>query len=714
MSRFDLRPLLAPRSIAIIGASESSDSWAPEIHRSLLHLGYRGELYPVNPKYGEVWGRPCVASVLDLPEGSVDLAVVVVPAPVAVRMVDDCGKAGVKGVMVVSSGFAEAGPEGRALQDELAAAAARHRLPVLGPNVEGFVNYVEKVAPYGTTPPPEPVPGAVAVISQSGTVAWTMNQLASDRGQGLRIILGVGNEAVIGLGDMFEWAAADAHTEVVTTYIETMRDVEGIERGLRALAQARKPIIVCAPAGRSEAARRSIVAHTGALAGNTALRDAWLRGLGAILVSDPVELFEAAVLFSHHRKLRTHGVAAALQSGGACTLFAEAAGAAGLTMPEFSAQTKRKLRRALPHFASQNNPLDVTGQAAVETDMYVAALQALAEDPAIGFVAFDAFPPRLESEGVWAEPVLERVRRLQRSTKVAFASVAMSALSYGKAAKAFVEGAAIPFLQGHRASAGAIRALIDLQGARDRATPSLPPHEHRGQALRLLRGASGPLDEARAARVLSLYGVRRPRERIVDTPARAAAAARALGFPVAVKALAPEIPHKARLGGVRLGLTDPTDVEVAAAEVLRAAMRAGARRPRLIVQQMAIGAEVLVGAIVDDRFGPAVTIRAGGAMAEMGEAVFVAAPLRRRHAVAFVEEQAERCGLDPRSHDLRAVARAVESIARAAHDLRERLVSLEANPLIVSARGAVAVDALAEARRPGAGANARAVAPGNA
>ena len=692
-----LRPLISPSSIVVVGASESPDSWAPEVFRSLVHLGYRGELYPVNPKYDQVWGRQCLSSVLELPRG-VDLAVIVVPARVAVRMVDDCGTAGVRTAMVVSSGFAEAGPEGKALQAELRNVALKHRLPVLGPNVEGFVNYVDRVAPYGTTPPPEPVPGATSVISQSGTVAWTMSHMASDRGVGLRIILGVGNEAVVGLGDMFEWAASDPHTELVATYVETLRDVEGIARGLSALLRAGKPVLVCAPEGRSEAARRSIVAHTGALAGDTALRDAWLRGLGAILVADPVEMFEAAVLLSHHRKLRAPGVAAALQSGGACTLFAEAAGAAGLELPEFASATKRRLRKALPAFAVQNNPLDVTGQAAVETEMFVGALEAVAGDPGIGLVGFDAFPPRLESEGVWADPILARARQLQVETGVVFASVAMSPLAYGKAAREFVDRAGIPFLQGHRASCGAIRVLVELQGARDRATRSRAPHPNRTKALRVLRGVRGPLDEARAARLLELYGVRRPKERTVDTPEQAARGARAIGFPVVVKAVAPEIPHKASLGGVRLGLATPEQVEAAAADVLGAAKRAGAKRPKVLIQRMVPGAEVLVGAVVDERYGAAVTIRRGGAVAEAGEARFVAAPLSRKQAVRFVEEEAAGCRLDPGAHDLPAVARAVEAVARAAHDLRGRLVSLEANPLMVTGHGAIAVDALAEAR----------------
>ena len=461
-----------------------------------------------------------------------------------------------------------------------------------------------------------------------------------------------------------------------------------------------KPVLVCAPAGSSEAAQRSIVAHTGALAGNTGVRDAWFRGLGAIIVEDAVTMFEAAVLLSHHRKLRATGVAAALQSGGACTLFAEAASVAGLELPEFAAATERKLRKALPPFANLNNPLDVTGQAAVETDMFEAALEAIASDPQMGFVAFDAFPPRGDDLGnaVWAEPVLAKAREMQKKTGVAFASVAMSPLSYTKTAKDFVDRAGLPFIQGHRAAAGAIRALEDLQQTKARTTQPAAAHANRAKALRVLKGLAGPLDEEKAARVLELYGVKRPKERLLATPGEAAAAAKAIGFPVVVKAAAPELPHKAKLGGVVLGVKNADEVKAAAETVLRAARKAGAKEPKVLVQQMVAGAEILVGAVIDEQFGPAITLRPGGALAEEGEATFVAAPLSRKQASAFVEEQAKRCRLDPAKHDLGAVAGAVTALAHAAHDLRLRLASLEANPLLVAKKGAVAVDALAEAR----------------
>ena len=296
--------------------------------------------------------------------------------------------------------------------------------------------------------------------------------------------------------------------------------------------------------------------------------------------------------------------------------------------------------------------------------------------------------------------MLEKARELQERTGVAFASVVMSPTSYNRISKDFVERQGLAFLHGHRAAAGAIRALVDLQGVKGRAVVDRRPHENRARALRSLRGLSGPLDEARAAKLLELYGVRRPKEATVGSAEQAGEAARRIGFPVAVKALAPEMPHKARLGCVRLGLSDPTEVETAAGRVLRAARRAGAKTPKLLVQRMVSGVEVLVGAVVDERLGAFVTMRPGGALAERGEPTFVLAPLTREQGSAYVREQAAHCGLDPRRHDLKAVARAVEATARAAHDLKGRLVSLEANPLVVGERGAIAVDALAEARTP--------------
>ena len=398
-------------------------------------------------------------------------------------------------------------------------------------------------------------------------------------------------------------------------------------------------------------------------------------------------MFEAALLLSFGTKMRTDGVAAALQSGGACTLFAEAAGAQGLSLPEFSAATKRTLRKALPHFASQNNPLDVTGQAAVETDMFCAALEALAHDPAVGLVAFDAFPPREEGEDVWAEPILRGRATLRKETGVVFASVAMGPLAYGTTAKRFVarRAAAVPAgaSRGGRRDPRAGRA----PGRRARASvPDLPPHPDRAKALRLLRGLVGSARRgARPARCSSCTACGGPRSAAAATPAAAATAARAIGFPVAVKALAPELPHKAKLGGVRLGLDEP--------DRRGGGRRRGARGGAAGRRRRAAGARPADG---DGHRGARrrgrrravrrlhhdAARRGAGRGGRGGVRRRARSPARRRSRSSRAQAARVRPRPEDR-HDLRAVARAVEAIARAAHDLRDRLTSLEANPLLV-------------------------------
>lgn len=684
-----LRPLLAPRSIAVIGASESEGSWAPEFHENLRAAGFEGPIFPVNPKHREVWGFRCVASARDLPSG-VDLAVIVVPARHATSALADAASAGVRAAMVVSSGFAEIGHD--ELQQELVATAARTGLPVLGPNVEGYLNVPDRVWCYGTGRPPPLSAGGLTIVSQSGTVAWSVAQMAADRGVGVRLVVGVGNEAATGLPDLLRWAAADRRTSVVAAYVETVRDARGFARGAEALRRAGKRLLVCAP-GHGEAAGRAVVAHTGAVAGRTGVRDAWLRRLGAGLLPDAVALFEASALALRAPRPPRRGVAVAFQSGGSCTLFAEHAEAAGLELPSLAAATNRRLRRALPPFAKPGNPLDVTGQAAVETPMFEAALEALAKDPSVGAVAFDAFPSRAPVQGSWEQTVLRAAGRLARETGTAMISLAPVPLALDEDGRTTAEGLAIPVLQGIVPAVHAIRALVDPG---DPAPPRSPAHPSRRPALALLRGRGGPLDEVRARSLLSLYGVESPREGVAATPEEAAEVARTIGFPVAVKVVAAALPHKASAGGVRLGLRSVEEVRRAAVAVLRASDESQG----VLVQEMVEGAALLVGGVWDERFGPAVTIAPGGAAVGTGRSAFLAAPLQGGEAERLIRSRAASLGLLPRRHDLRAVASAVDAIGRLVADLGGRLTEIETNPLLVRRRGALAVDALAVARLP--------------
>jgi acetate---CoA ligase (ADP-forming) len=691
----NLQALIAPRSIAIVGASEKQDSWAPAFFRTLREFGFAGPIVPVNPKYRTVWGERCLPALSPLGE-AIDLAIILVPAAAAPRVLDEAAQAGIRSAMVVASGFAESGPAGTELQLQLAKTARRYRIPVLGPNVEGFLNYPDRVGMYAADLPPEPAPGGLTVIAHSGAVVWYLAQQASDRAIGLRLAVGVGNGAVLDTGEFLRWAAEDPHTDVVACYLEANRNLESLRRGLDAMSARRKPVIVCAPGGRSDAVRRAVAAHTGTLASDDRRRDAWLRAGGAVLVHDATELFEAAVLLLRYKELRSDGVAAAMEAGGDATLFASAAERAGVRLPALSVETQARLRHILPPFANPTNPVDVTGQSAFVPAMYTGTLDALAAEPGIGVIVLDAAPPRGPVETYWAAPTLQYAEQLGARTGAAVVSVLSSPLAYSAATKTYVRESAIPFLHGHYAGARAIRALQEFHRNCNSKPPSTATAtSQKARVRRLLGGQNGLIDEWTAGQLLQAYGIARPAEQRASSPEEAAAAAELLGYPVAVKALSAHLPHKARAGAVRVGLNGAAEVRLAAEAVLSAAARRTREPVQILVQCMAQGIKLLVGGIADEKFGPMVTLRPGGDLTEADGAVFHAAPLSGDMAAEIVDLESERCGLTANPDIRRHAAGAMTAMAALIHDCQTRLIEVEANPLIVSPTAAVAVDALA-------------------
>jgi acyl-CoA synthetase (NDP forming) len=692
----DLSPLIAPRSIAIIGASQEPDSWAPAFYRTLREFGFGGPIVPVNPKHRVVWGQSCAPSLSGIADAP-DLAIIVVPAATVATVLEDAGRAGVKAAMVVASGFAETGDEGAALQAELVTIANRYGMALLGPNVEGFFNYPDRVGMYAADLPPDLIAGGLTVVSHSGAVVWYLAQQASDRGVGVRLAVGVGNGAVLDAGDFIEWAAADEQTTVIACYLEANRNLASLDRGLRAACGAGKPVIICAPGGRTDQVRRSIAAHTGTLAPDWQRRAAWLTAAGALAVDDVAELFEAAVLLLRYQRIRADGVTAAMEAGGDATLFAAAAERVGLTIAPLSASAEDQLRTILPSFASPTSPLDVTGQCAFDPQMYASVLDVMVGEPGIGVIALDAAPPRGDEDAYWAAPTLQHAAGLTEHSEVAIVSILASPLAYSPGAKRYVARSPIPFLHGHRAGARALRVLLEFQaGPPERVCTATSAQ--RDAVRRLLGHQTGVLDQRAAGLMLAEYGIASPAQVVAGSAAEAAAAASELGFPVAVKAISRHLPHKSSVGAVRLYVWSAAAVREAADAVLAAARQAAGADITILVQKMVAGAEVLVGGIVDDSFGPMVTLRPGGRLAEAGDATFYAAPLSARSARDIVSSQARRCGLgaDPGPHG--HVTRALVAMSCLLYDFRSQLIEVEANPLIVCDDGAFAADALAVAR----------------
>jgi len=685
-----LDSLFQPKAIAIVGASDRASSWSKEIYSNLRALDFPGPIFPINPRRTKVWDQPAYPCLRETPTPA-ELAIIAIPAHAAVEAVRICGVAGIPGAMVVSSGFRDGGPAGAELQEQLAAAALEGGVTLIGPNVEGFINYPGRVAAYGAEMPPTGRAGSISMFSQSGTAAWAFTQMAGDRAVGIRVVSGVGVEATLGIGELLEWAASDPETKVAACYIETIRNLELLARGLTAMERAKKRVVICCPRVSGEAAKAAVVAHTGELLGDTTLRDAALRRLGAVVVHDPIALFETALLLEKAPGRCLGKLAAAMQSGGNCTLFADALNDARVPLEKFSAKTSAKLAELLPEFSEPRNPLDVTGQAIFDNEIYRGAIDALAADPEVGMIAIDVAPSRERPDDSDLTTILAHAGKVQRELGKPVVSVLAAPLAYtGRTAEPIAEHS-IAVLHGHAPAAAAIAGLYQISRER------LPVAKRRIEKPRVAV-APGVLDEVQAAAIFSRYGIERPREAVVGTPEQAVEVAREFGGRVVVKLVCAEVPHKAREGLVKLNLDSLVEVEVAAQKVQDRARDMGVDATRLLVQeQLSAGPEFLIGVTVDPIYGPAITVRTGGG-GVCGETAFNLLPLREGEAAAIASSAAASAAIELTNPELKELIGVVERFAWLAEDLSDRILEIEANPIIITGGRAIAIDALAVAK----------------
>jgi len=685
-----LDSLFNPKTIAIVGASDRASSWSRLIYANLQALDFPGSIFPINPRRSTVWDQPAYPNLSETPEPA-ELAIIAIPAAAAVEAVRACGEAGVPCAMVVSSGFRDAGPEGAELQVQLAAAAIEADITLIGPNVEGFINYPGRVAAYGAEMPLASAAGSISMFSQSGTAAWTFTHMAGDRGVGVRVVAGVGVEATLGICELLEWAASDPETTVAACYIETIRDTDALARGLDAMGRAGKRVVICCPRAAGEAAKAAVIAHTGELLGDTTLRDAMLRRHGAAVVYDPIALFETALLFENAPEGCSGKLAAAMQSGGNCTLFADALNELRVPLEKFSAKTMSKLSAVLPDFSEPRNPLDVTGQAIFDNEIYCQAIDVLAADPEVGMIVIDVAPSRKSPDDSDLTTILAHAGKVQRESGKPVISVLTTPLSYtGRTAEPIIAHS-VAVLQGHAAAANAIAGLYEISRER------LPIAERHSVKPRV-SVAPGILDEVQAAEIFTAYGIERPREAVVNDPEQAAEVARDLDCRIVVKLVCAEVPHKAREGLVKLSLESPEEVKAAAQAVQDRAREMDVDATRLLVQeQLAAGPEFLIGVTVDPIYGAAMTVRSGGGNVS-GETAFHLLPLRQGEAADIASGAAAGASIELSDSESKELSDVVERFSWLAEDLSDRILEIEANPIIITGGRAVAVDALAVAK----------------
>jgi acyl-CoA synthetase (NDP forming) len=610
-----LSALWAARSVAVVGASDKPRSLGRLPVEYLQRHGYDGAVYPVRPDGADVCGLPSYPSVKACPE-PVDLVMVMVAADRVLAAVEDCVAADVPVAIVCSSGFAETGDAGAALQDEVVATARAGGLRLVGPNCIGSVGVdarqVSSFSPLFGGESTELVPGPIGFVSQSGALGYGAVSLAFERGLGLGWVVNTGNEADVSALEVMNHVAAEPGCTGILGYLESLTDADA----LRSLAATGLPVAVL-KGGQSDAGQRAAASHTGALAAGDRVVDAALRQLGIVRVDDVDELLDVGDAFAQPRRPAGPRVAVVTTSGGSGILAADAVEAHGLLLARLSEATLRTLDEIVPAYGATANPVDVTATVMSDPDLFDRALDALVEDPGVDMVV--ACFCVLTGKDV-EDVVAALGRAAERSGKPVLAA-RTGADHLAPAAAGLLRSAGIP---AYPTPARAVRAAAALHQVSHRRSPAPAP----GPSVPApARGA----DEQQLKELLSAAGLPVPRGRIATGPEDAASAVADVGGLAVLKAVVPDLTHKTEAGGVALSV--PPDQ---AAEMFT---RLSALGGEVLVEEMvAGGVEALVG-VAGSPLGPVLTLGPGGVLTELLDDVALRLlPVDRDDVEAMVEE----------------------------------------------------------------------------
>jgi acetyltransferase len=705
--------LLCPANIAIVGASDRPGSWSAGVRRALQRSGFAGKVYPVNPRNKTVWGgETCYPSLHDLPERP-DHVVVLVPGAAAAETIAEAGKSGARSATVFSSGFGEGGdPQGRELAETLRRAIEDAGIAVSGPNCNGNL-----AAPHRLLTIPDDriraiSRGPAAIVGQSGGIIMALYRALASRAIATSYALTSGNEIGLCTADYVRYLVDDPDIKVIGCFIEAIRQADEFKHACEYARAAGKPI-VAVKIGGSEASRRAALAHTGSLAGALACFDAVAETLGVVRVNTLDEMVETIDYFTHAAPPRGPRLGALTFSGGLKGLMLESATRNGLAFPALQPQTAARLAEVLGVGTSLGNPLDGGFTALSSAESYFRIIDILLSDPSIDALLVQEELPAAPGTNAKIEN-LRQVDALAASGSKPIAVVSMISYGFTDHTRGFrAELKNLPVLQEVDKALKAVAAAGRYGALRARRDhpPVSPPSRSEQAAIAAALEARHPtgdgrslLNEANAKALLRAYGIRTPRELVATGLDEALRAAHEIGYPLVLKLVAADVQHKSDIGGVVLGIKDENELRAAHGRVGEnlARARPGARLEQvLLAQQVSGGTELVLGVQRDPEIGPVLMFGTGGVLLELSPDVsFGAVPLSLWQAKALLERtRAGRLLAGYRGapgSDTDSVLAAMMALGRLAHDLGDRIESIDINPFMAlpAGQGARALDAL--------------------
>ncbi|MCS6907935.1 MAG: acetate--CoA ligase family protein, partial [Anaerolineales bacterium] len=674
---------------------------------NLIQGNYPGAIYFVNPKGGSLLGRKVYTNILEVPE-PVDLAILLVPAPYIPNLLRDCGRRGISAAIIGAGGFRETGEAGAALEEECVAIARKYFIRLLGPNCIGIM---DTHLPLDATflPPPPPRPGDVAFVSHSGAIIAAVVDWARGQDLGLSRLISLGNQADICEADVLAPLALDAHTRVITLYLEGVRDGRRFVREAAKVARV-KPIVAL-KVGRFASGQRAVASHTGALAGRESAFNAAFWRAGVIRAETSEEMFDWARALAWSPLPKGRSIAILTSAGGPGVTAADALEANGMRLAELKPETVARLRQILPAAASFYNPVDMLATATPE--QYAACLQAMLEDGGVHGALVIVPPLPMQAAGAIAKALIPVIYNSDKPVAITLMGdrLIQEAIEHFRAAR-------IPEYRFPERAASALAILA--QRADFLARPVVDPQPvedvDREKVERLLRpyleeakasGTTVPLPAEVVAQILEAYGISTLAVQLVRTAQEAVQVAERMGYPVVLKVASTTVTHKSDIGGVLLNLLDADSVAQGFEVVLQNVSRAypEAEVEGVYLQRMLpLGQEVIVGAIQDEQFGALVMFGSGGVEVEaLRDVGFALAPITDHeieHLLSTTWAGRRLCGyrnLPPA--DRQAVVEVLRRVAQLAADFPQ-LAEIEINPLKVfeEGKGATAIDVRARVK----------------
>lgn len=624
----DLLRIFNANSVAIIGASRDEKKRGFQAIKTLIDEKYTGVIYPVNPREETILGLTCYKRVTDI-EGDVDLALITTPASTVIPVLEDCGRKGVGGAVVIAGGFGEIGEKGRDIEDLLVETSRRHGIRVIGPNTSGMINLRKNLNLAGLQGVPR---GDIAILSQSGNIALNLITEAKLKSmKGFSYYVGVGNEADIKFHEYLEFFQSDPDTRAIIIY------VEGLREGRKFIQQAyktttEKPVVIL-KSGRSSTGRRSAGSHTGALAGISEVARTAFERAGIITIENSDELFPVAETLSCLPPIANNRVAILADGGGHATIASDLLTDYGIEMPKLSEKTRARLRDILPSNASLRNPVDVAGGADADPSLFADCAHIILEDDHIGGLLivglFGGYGIRFsEKLSFIEEDAAHQIGKLVKRVKkpIVFHSLYNFAKPHSLELLRYYE---IPVYDSLEIACRCISALCqygNYLGTYHRKTNFVFNWKAKANPIgdriisEALREGRNSLFEHEAKELLKGHGADVSLDQVATTPEEAVAIAEELGGEVVLKIVSPDILHKSDAGGVRLKLKGEEEIKNAFNEIIENAKHYDkkARIKGCIVSQMsAEGVEVIIGSRVDEQFGPVIMFGLGGILVEV-------------------------------------------------------------------------------------------------